>query len=63
MQGELHVNAHRTQLTLHDGSQLEFPFSHNGKLPIMLTEKHFDRQAHVAGLSFEDATMLGNVSG
>ena len=63
MQGELHVNAHRSQLTLHDGSRVEFPFSHNGNLPIMLTTKHFNKTQHFAGLSIEDAQMLGNLGG
>jgi hypothetical protein len=63
LDGELHMNAHRTRLTLHDGSRLEFPFSCGGNLPIMLTAKHFKQQTHLAGLSFEDAQMLGSLGG
>ena len=51
--GELSVNAFRSRLTLHDGSELEFPFHPNSNLPLMLS----GRQTKM-GLAFEDVMAL-----
>jgi hypothetical protein len=58
--GSLHITHDRTALTLKDGSRLDFHYQENN-LPLMLTDKHFNRKALIVGLTFEDATAMATM--
>ncbi len=53
----------KTQLTLHCGTTLEFPYNNGSNLPLMLTPKHFKRQDPFVGLTYQDAQTLSDLSG
>ena len=55
--GQLLINANKMTLTLHDGSDLQFPYAHGSNLPYMLTTK----REKTVGLAFDDVVALGDV--
>jgi hypothetical protein len=56
-EGELRLNSRATELELHDGTTLEFPYNHWSNLPIMLSAHSHECRA-TAGLTYEDAMSL-----
>jgi hypothetical protein len=61
--GSLFMDEEKTQLTLHCGTTLEFPYNNGSNLPLMLTPRHFKRQDPFVGLTYQDAQTLSNLSG
>jgi hypothetical protein len=55
--GQLLINANKMTLTLHDGSDLQFPYAHGSNLPYMLTTK----REKTVGLAFDNVVALGDV--
>jgi hypothetical protein len=60
--GSYHMEKGMTTLTLGDGTPLTFPYQPGSKLPIMLTSSHFNNPTTKIGLTFEDTTMLANLT-
>jgi hypothetical protein len=55
-------NKSGAKLGLTDGSTLSFPYQRDSNLPMILTNKHFNqREAHVAGLTFQEALAFSTV--
>jgi hypothetical protein len=53
----------KTRLTLRCGTILEFPFNEGSTLPLMLTNRHFNKPDKFVGLSFQDALTLADCEG
>jgi hypothetical protein len=61
--GSLFMDHARTRLTLHCGTILEFPFNEGSNLPLMLTNRHFNKPDKFVGLTFQDALTLADCEG
>jgi hypothetical protein len=53
----------KTHLTLHCVTILEFPYNEGSNLPLMLTNRHFNKPDKFVGLTFLDALTLADCEG
>jgi hypothetical protein len=60
--GSYHMERGMTILTLGDGTPLTFPYQPGSKLPMMLTSSHFNNTTTKVGITFEDTSMLANLT-